>query len=174
MFADRTFVTTPHPTLRWSSNSREGFDTGLDSTPYYFWSGGMVVDSLMGPAAPPAPGYWLEPTPYLAHGQCMPELLHTVADSVLLIAQASTGLLLAFNRSKEVDTLYWSFDRGTVTQGMVDGAQRLAESDLVSPDSRRPFLQRVGVSTPAENVADMAGENVAPVGWGRAEGVCVS
>ena len=131
--------------------AREAYVQRQVTTPYYLWTD-QSVDTLVGPSSPPAPGFVVGQLPngnvmsVVLPGQCLPVNLYAFADSTLLIADASTGVLMSLSRTGAIDTLYQTQDaRGVVTQAMVDGARRLAANDsLVSPEYRGSFLESVG------------------------------
>ncbi len=111
-----------------SPQSREAHMERELVTPYLLRTG-ATVDTFFGPSSPPLPNFVLSastsPTPMLAAApDCLPANHHVVADTVLFIADASTGLVVSLGRTGTVDTLYRSpGPQVQVTEAMVAGAE---------------------------------------------------
>jgi hypothetical protein len=125
---------------------------------YYQWRGGELLDSIKGPAMPPAPVFTVlypvgdrEAPSNAAQGDmCLPETRHIVVGETLMIAENGDGLIVSLERMKSLDTLFKSVERPRVTQEMVVGAKAFAErvnptfGARATSESRQVFFERVG------------------------------
>jgi hypothetical protein len=161
LLSDGALVTTRtrSPQFREAHTEREPV------TPYVLRTG-ATVDTLFGPSSPPLPNFVLSaptsPSPMLAAApDCLPGNHHVVADTALLIADASTGLVMSLGRTGTVDTLYRSPEpHGQVTEAMVAGAEAFIANVVDrargpgSPAVQRgAFLEAVGrVGDPLRSV----------------------
>ncbi len=146
VLADGTIVTTQ---VRPPTPQR--YTDGLPVTPYYLRAGGAVA-TLAGPSSPPEPAFLLTAPStgnlsVASATDCLPANHYAALDELLLITDASTGLVLTLDHTDRVDTLYQSrIARGVVTREMVDGVRRYGDELEAAgmPVQRDVFLGGVG------------------------------
>jgi hypothetical protein len=88
---------------------------------------------------------------------CLPANQYPALESALLIADPSTGLVMALDRTGTIDTLYQSQDaRGVVTESMVEGsrnlvanARSLSGSAAIEEDAFLASVGKVGDPLPS-------------------------
>jgi hypothetical protein len=124
------------------------YTVGLSVTPFLLWRG-ETPDTLLGPPSPPRAGFpFYKPDGNLSafvpgKSGCLPDNHYGISGTRILIADASTGRLLALDPAGAVDTIFQSDRRATVTKEMVDGARAYLRR-VDAQGSQKAFLDRVG------------------------------